>query len=99
MTMFERAVSPLRPLSRRTVVKGLVGVTLTLTGIGCAPVRSSPPTAPALSPVPTTPPQPGALGTTLLTYHGYTATIYAVVWHDTRIASGGADQTVQVWDR
>ena len=48
--MAERAAPVPRPPSRRAVVKGLLGLTLTLAGIGCTPVRSSPPATPTLRP-------------------------------------------------
>lgn len=39
-------------------------------------------------------------GTLYLTYRGHTGNVYSVVWspNGKRIASGGADGTVQVWD-
>jgi serine/threonine protein kinase len=40
------------------------------------------------------------LGTTLITYRGHSKGVYAVAWSPsgTRIASGGDDNTVHVWD-
>ena len=37
---------------------------------------------------------------TISTYHGQTSTVFALAWSpdDRRIASGGNDSTVQVWD-
>ncbi|MDQ6662152.1 MAG: WD40 domain-containing protein [Chloroflexota bacterium] len=103
--MSERIATSSKALSRRTVIKGLIGVTLTLAEIGCAPIRSSPasptPTSATatLTPAPITPPtptsttlpKPGTLGSTLFTYRGHTALVDAVVWHGARIASGSED--------
>src|SRR5438093_9191196 len=78
-------------ISRRTMTKGLMGLILTMSGIGCS--TASPPPAPTPT---ATPP----LGKTLLTYNGHTSRVFAVAWspNGQRIASGSDDQTVQTWD-
>jgi WD40 repeat protein len=78
-------------ISRRTVIKGLAGLTLALTGYACAP--TSPPSAPA----PTATPRP--VGSTIYTYQGHTDRVTSVAWSpDGRhIVSGSVDKTVQVW--
>jgi WD40 repeat protein/serine/threonine protein kinase len=44
-------------------------------------------------------PTPAAAGTTLYTYTGHTGAVKGVAWlSDQRMASGGLDDTVQVWD-
>lgn len=63
-----------------------------------------PTTQPTTPPAPTQPPQPTApavtMGAVLFTYHGHSGTVYADVWSPsgTRVASGGQDRTVQMWD-
>ena len=96
--MAERAAPVPRPPSRRAVVKGLLGLTLTLAGIGCTPVRSSPPATPTLRPPTSSPSNLVTLHTPVFTYHGHRGTVDAVAWHGRRIASGSDDGTVQVWD-
>ena len=85
--MSEREEFFLGLLSRRTFIKGLIGLTFTLGGIGCAGASSPPAPSKQLD-----------LNTTLLTYRGNRGSVYAVVWHDMRIASGGSDGVVQVWE-
>ncbi len=79
-------------LTRRTVIKSLVGLTLALSGYACAP--AGPPSAP----VPTVTPRP--LGSTIYTYNGHTDRVTSVAWSldGKRIASGSVDKTVQVWE-
>jgi WD40 repeat protein len=49
------------------------------------------------------PQQPGqhTQAATITAYHGHTSAVFAVVWSPdgTRLASGGNDSTVQVWER
>ena len=71
---------------RRMVVMGLVGLSLTAAGSGSAYLLWK-----SLQPKYTILP--------ILTYRGHSASVWSVAWsHDgTRIASAGADTTVQVW--
>jgi hypothetical protein len=89
-----------RTLSRRTVVKGLLGVSITAGGAGCTPFSSSPaptPTAGArhVVPAPTT-----QTPVARYTYYGHTGAVNALLWlgDGKHIASGSADGTVQVWE-
>src|SRR6266581_3722232 len=99
---------PIRPsqhrISRRAVVTGVsLGVGLVIVGGSIAWLVSShsivgqtPTPAPSPSPTPT----PIPLGMLLYTYRGHSALVNAVAWSSDgkRIASGGDDRTVQVWD-
>src|SRR6266702_6554597 len=55
--------------------------------------------APARSPVTSTASRP-TQAVPITAYHGHTSTVYTVAWSPdgTRIASGGNDSTVQVWN-
>src|SRR5216683_382676 len=90
----------LKVIPRRTVVKGLVGLTLTISGIRCAPAGSSTTPAPAkiltgATSAPSASPTPGP---TLYTYSGHSGWVFAVAWSPDgkRIASTSND--VEVWD-
>jgi serine/threonine protein kinase len=86
--------------SRRTVIVGLVGLTLVGGGITWLATSRSSTSQPIHSMTPTSPtPTPLPRGTTLYTYRGHSYYVYAVAWSPDgkRIASGG-DRTVQVWD-
>lgn len=80
---------PNAPLSRRTLLSSLLGLMVA----ACAP--SSAPPHPAAPTSPASVPQPRPL----LTYHGHTNKVIDVAWSPdgTRILSGSADETVQVW--
>jgi eukaryotic-like serine/threonine-protein kinase len=84
-------------LSRRTVLRHLGG--LVLFGGGIAPLVSacgSPSPALTTSQAPTSHP----VGTLLYTHRGHQTEVESVAWSPdgTRLASGSADTTVQVWD-
>ena len=95
-------------LSRRTVIRGLIA----LTAVGGAGALAwlgehnlSSPTgaqSPKATPTPTTKPTStlSPPGTTLYIYQRHKGEVKAVAWSPdgTRIASGSADQTVQIWD-
>lgn len=95
--------SPKRRLSRRTVLFGLVGAAIgsvvsnglwiaKSAGVGTSiPSNAHSPTHKPILPLP---------GTTLYTFTRHTGTVYTAVWSPNgyRIASGGTDKRVQVWD-
>ena len=78
-------------ITRRTAIKGLATLALTMWGYGCAPFSSQP----SVSPTPTARP----LGSVIYTYHGHTDRATSVAWSPdgSRIVSGSLDKTVQVW--
>jgi WD40 repeat protein len=64
------------------------------------PTRAPTTTAPTQEPpTPAPAPHPIADGTLFVTYRGHTNAVFSVAWSpdDTRIASGGADNTAQIW--
>src|SRR5579885_2056504 len=82
------------PMSRRTMMKGLAALALTIIGAGCASSGSSS----TITPTPTaTPLRPGSI---IYTYKGHSDQVLTVAWSPAgnRIASGSRDKTVQVWD-
>ncbi len=79
--------------SRRQVLRSLAGFVIAAMGLeGCAQSLSS-------SKAPVSTPTPRPLGSVLYTYRGHTGHITSVAWSPDGkyIASGSADQTVQVW--
>jgi hypothetical protein len=84
----EQAAPFPRPLSRRAVVKGLIGMTLTPAGMGCTPANPSPPAISTLRRPTPSPSEQITLNTPVLTYRGHKGSVDAVVWHGMRIASG-----------
>ncbi len=88
-------------ISRRTAIKGLLGLPLALLTASCVPfntatdTRSGFPTPSA--PYPTPPPFPGHR---IYTFSGHTKWVSAVAWspNGKRIASGSSDTTVKIWD-
>jgi serine/threonine protein kinase len=98
-----RPESTRRGISRRTVVFGLGVAGLAAVGSVAWLVLSQGqlwPLAPGRTPSPSPTPTPIPIGTMLYTYRGHSNDVQAVVWspHSQRIASGGDDNTVQVWD-
>ena len=89
-------------ISRRTFMLRLAGLTV-VGASGSSLVLL------ACSQQPAAPASPASLhgSTSLYTYHGHSGAVYAVAWNPVwgtgmpdgkRIASGGTDGTVQVWD-
>ena len=88
-------------MSRRSALRRLAGLALASGGLGqfvsaCAPFASGP------APARTSTPKPShiALGSLLYTYQGHSDYVDTVAWSpdSQRIASGGFDNTVQVWN-
>ncbi len=69
-----------------------LGMGLCLFFAACTPA----PAPPALTPTTSGPTQ----ATPITTYQGHTGPVYSVAWSPdgTRIASGGTDSTIQIWD-
>lgn len=100
-------------LGRRGTSAAPNGIATTgATGATRVPTQTQP-TAPSTaqpnaSPTPTQPSQPTAqptvpavtMGSTLYIYHGHSGDVFADVWspNGARVASGGQDTTVQIWD-
>jgi TIR domain/WD domain, G-beta repeat len=85
----------LRKLSRRKVITGLIVIGVggtTWWGLSHWAVNPAVISPPNPTPLPTETP--------FYTYHGHSSLVEAVAWqpHGKRIASGGDDKTVQVWD-
>lgn len=78
--------------SRRSVLRGLAALMVSMSLEGCGQALSSPPTA-----VPAATPRPQ--GSVYYTYRGHTDRITGVAWspNGKYIASGSLDRTVQVW--
>ncbi|HVB23227.1 MAG TPA: serine/threonine-protein kinase [Ktedonobacteraceae bacterium] len=99
-------------LDHRSAAAGTPGAptsSANATGVPTHTQQTTPPTVqPTASSAPTQPPQPTAnptapvstMGTLLYSYHGHNGIVYADVWSPsgTRVASGGQDTTVQIWD-
>ncbi len=88
----------LRNVSRRAVVRTLLGLAVLGTGGGMAAFLMTKQAGPTSARVQT--PTPIALGTTLTTYARHSDWVSSVAWSPDgqHIASGSADATVQVWD-
>ncbi len=86
--------------SRRTVLAGLIGLTLIGGGITWFATSSCSSSSPAPDTTPSAVPNASLTSTTLYTYHGHANGITSVAWspEGKHIASGSADKTVQVWD-
>lgn len=88
-------LTPIRSVSRRTVIAGLAGVAVVgaLGGslIWLAEAQKAPATPPPLS---------IGMGTALYTFRGHTSWVWSVGWspNGKRIASASGDGTAQVWD-
>ena len=82
------------PISRRSVVKGLLSLTLMVGGVGCSSSGS------VSTPTPTATATPRSLGKIIYSYQGHSARVTTVAWSSDgkRVASGSVDKTVQVWD-
>ena len=87
-----------RGISRRTVLRwtGLAVVGVAGGGLLLSACSKQPGVSPASTPSPT----PLPVGTTLYTYRGHSSGVGVVAWSPDgkRIASGSADNTVQVWN-
>jgi WD40 repeat protein len=89
-------------MSRRTILRNLIGFTLAGGSIISFATSCNSPTNPSLaSRAPASPtPTPSTLKTLLYTYRGHLQPVRSVAWSPgaTRLASGGYSGMVQVWD-
>jgi len=97
-----QALQPPKPgISRRTAIIGLVGAAAVGGGIVWSVFAQGSQAPQASQGLPATPvPTPHIDPYRLYTYRGHSGSVYAVTWSPDgkRIASGGADGTVQVWE-
>jgi serine/threonine protein kinase len=87
-------LTPIRNVSRRTVIAGLAGVAV-VGALGGSLIWLA-----DSQKAPTIPPTSIGTGTALYTFQGHTSWVWSAVWspNGKRIASASGDGTAQVWD-